>query len=107
MKFYRLHCPEPIVYGNKKVVGENLRVVGREAGKLLVWEVWEVVKLKYILSYIDFPLRHYNIKVLREKTKTKQKNWHIPFIRRIQIQIFLSLLNGYASCHSRKYTSSY
>ena len=36
MKFYRLHCSEPIVYGNKKVVGENLRVVGREAEKLLV-----------------------------------------------------------------------
>ena len=65
MKFYRLDRPDPIVYGNKRVVGENLRVVGREISSMRRdvrdrWSSWEVVKLKCILSYIDFCLRHYN-----------------------------------------------
>ena len=34
MKFYRLDRPDPIVYGNKRVVGENLRVVGREISSM-------------------------------------------------------------------------
>ena len=34
MKFYRLHRPDPIVYGNKRVVGENLRVVGPEISSM-------------------------------------------------------------------------
>ena len=33
MKFYRLHPADPIVYGNKRVAGENLRVVRREDGR--------------------------------------------------------------------------